>query len=154
MPRSYTQSYLPCQPAKITAHLQAGNDNPFSYRQISHTLVAMFIALSLSACGGGGGGGGGGSDASTNANASYVDVTKMTLTWSPVANADLGYLVYYGHGLIKNPTPASTLLTTPKITFNAQKDFGLSSGDYACFWVQAVNSAGMSGLSEPVCGVV
>ena len=162
MHRSYSKSYVPCQLATIPGTPQAGTGRAFlPIQKISHALIAIFVAMSLTACGGGGGGSsdssttsGGGTTTSGGARASTVDTTMMTLTWNPVPNADLGYLVYYGNGLIRNPTPASTLLPKAKATFNAQADFGLSSGDYACFWVQAVNSAGMSGLSEPVCGLV
>ncbi len=161
MPGSYSQSYVPCQLAKIPGNRQADTGRAFlPLPKISHTLIAMFIAISLTACGGGGGDSSATSSGSSttsggsSARASTADTTMMTLTWSPVPNADLGYLVYYGNGLIRNPTPASTLLPNAKATFNAQADFGLSSGDYACFWVQAVNSAGMSGLSDPVCGLV
>lgn len=169
MPRSNVQRHIPCQLAKIPGNRQTDADRVFlPILKIAPVLLAIFVAMSLTACGGGGGGGssttsgsssttsGGSSSTSggSSATASTVDTTMMTLTWTPVPNADLGYLVYYGNGLIRNPTPASTLLPKAKATFNAQADFGLSSGDYACFWVQAVNSAGMSGLSEPVCGLV
>lgn len=159
--KSYSQRFVPSQWAKIPGNRQAGTGHTFlPIQKISHALIAMFVAMSLTACGGGGGGSDSGTTSSSttsggsSARASTVDNTMMTLTWSPVPNADLGYLVYYGNGLIRNPTPASSLLPKAKATFNAQADFGLSSGDYACFWVQAVNSAGMSGLSEPVCGLV
>lgn len=83
-----------------------------------------------------------------------VDARKMTLKWKRVPGNVLGYLVYFGNGLISNPTPVTPVLTKVKVTFDAQADLGLSPGDYACFWVQAVNAAGTSDLSAPACGLV
>jgi hypothetical protein len=83
-----------------------------------------------------------------------ADAQKMTLKWKHVPGNVLGYLVYFGKGLITNPTPVTPVLTKAKVTFDAQADLGLSPGDYACFWVQAVNAAGVSKLSAPACGLV
>jgi len=83
-----------------------------------------------------------------------VDAREMTLKWQRVPGNVLGYLVYFGKGLISNPTPVTPVLTKAKVTFDAKADLGLSPGDYACFWVQAVNAAGTSDLSAPACGLV
>lgn len=83
-----------------------------------------------------------------------ADTQQMTLKWKKVPGNVLGYLVYFGKGLISNPTPVTPVLTKAKVTFDAQADLGLSPGDYACFWVQAVNAAGVSKLSAPACGLV
>jgi hypothetical protein len=83
-----------------------------------------------------------------------ADARQMTLTWKHVKGNVLGYLVYFGKGLITNPTAVTPVLTKAKVTFDAQADLDLSPGDYACFWVQAVNAAGTSDLSAPACGFV
>ena len=83
-----------------------------------------------------------------------ADAKQMTLKWKAVPGNVLGYLVYFGKGLITNPTAVTPVLTKTKATFDAQADLGLSPGDYACFWVQAVNAAGTSDLSAPACGLV
>ena len=83
-----------------------------------------------------------------------ADTQQLTLKWKHVPGNVLGYLVYFGKGLITNPTPVTPVLTKAKVTFDAQADLGLSPGDYACFWVQAVNAAGVSKLSAPACGLV
>jgi hypothetical protein len=83
-----------------------------------------------------------------------ADSPRMTLTWNPVPGNVLGYLVYYGNGLIPDPAPVTTIVTKASVTFDARADLGLAPGDYACFWVQSVNAAGISDLSAPACGVV
>ncbi len=83
-----------------------------------------------------------------------ADDQQMTLNWKRVPGNVLGYLVYFGKGLITNPTLVTPVLAKTKVTFDAQADLGLSPGDYVCFWVQAVNAAGTSDLSAPACGLV
>ena len=91
---------------------------------------------------------------SVTCDACVADSPRMTLTWNPVPGNVLGYLVYYGNGLIADPAAVTTIVTKPSVTFDARADLGLAPGDYACFWVQSVNAAGMSDLSAPACGVV
>lgn len=79
---------------------------------------------------------------------------SLTLTWNRVPGAVLGYLVYFGNGLVSDPAAVTTIVPKNTVTFDAKADLGLSPGDYACFWVQSVNQAGVSALSAPACGVV
>jgi hypothetical protein len=79
---------------------------------------------------------------------------SITLTWDKVPGAVLGYLVYFDKGLVSDPASISTLIPENSMTLDVKADLGLSPGDYACFWVQSVNQAGVSALSAPACGVV
>jgi hypothetical protein len=74
---------------------------------------------------------------------------SITLTWDKVPGAVLGYLVYFGKGLVNDPASISTLIPKNSMTIDVKADLGLSPGDYACFWVQSVNHAGVSALSAP-----
>jgi hypothetical protein len=79
---------------------------------------------------------------------------SVTLTWDPVPGAVLGYLVSFAEGLVRDPASATTVISKNTVTLDARADLGLAPGDYACFWVQSVNRAGISALSEPACGVI
>lgn len=86
----------------------------------------------------------------------------INLSWSPSANtSDIGYLVYYGtsksniNGLAYDLS-ASTGLDpkNPSISFSAQNDLGLTTGDNICFQISAYTSTAQSTFSDPVCGTI
>lgn len=125
---------------------------PTLLRTSFRTLLSAALMAGLAACGGGGGGADGvASSACTDCNS---NAGSVTLTWDPVPGAVLGYLVYFADGLVYDPASITTIITSNSVSFDTRTDLGLTPGDYACFWVQSVNQAGVSSLSAPVCGVV
>lgn len=78
---------------------------------------------------------------------------QITLKWNRVPDV-LGYVVYFANGLVKNPGRITTVFNKTSMKFEVKKDLDLTPGDYACFWVQSFNPAGVSGLSKPACGIV
>ena len=85
--------------------------------------------------------------------------TTRTLLWDPSSGGVESYRVYYG------AQPGSTVVVitnvsvdspgfdpaAPAVSFDTSADLGLSTGDTACFRVQALNAFGGSGLSDAVC---
>lgn len=76
----------------------------------------------------------------------------ITLSWIPLPDTTLTYIVYFGD----SPTTADTVASETQASeavFHLT-DLGLQPGDTLCFRLRARNDLGMSGFSEPVCSIV
>ena len=88
-----------------------------------------------------------------------VDSGKKTLLWDPSSGGVESYRVYFG------TQPGSTVVVitnvavdspgfdpaAPAVSYDTSADLGLSTGDTACFRVQALNAFGGSELSDAAC---
>lgn len=76
----------------------------------------------------------------------------ITLSWNPIPDNSLVYMIYYGH----TPTDVNTLTSETsqsRVELNIVADLGAQAGDTLCFRLRARNNTGISGFSAPVCMV-
>ncbi len=77
----------------------------------------------------------------------------VTLSWNPIPDNSLIYMVYFG----SSPADATTLASETaqsRVELNVVADLGANAGDTLCFRLRARNDAGISGFSAPVCMAV
>ncbi len=88
---------------------------------------------------------------------------KVTLKWNASKGGAEGYKVYFGTTKENTGETRIRVLkdgskgfnkSAPSITFDPVSDLGVSEGGQVCFSLRAINGAGQSDMSKPVCGIL
>ncbi|MBI3897694.1 MAG: hypothetical protein HY308_05275 [Gammaproteobacteria bacterium] len=122
-------------------------------------VVAAVVAALIAGCGNSTSGSTAGEAAAGKAK---LSATQLDLKWNPNTDTITGYLVYYGRSSDDTPTLLSDISLdspgfnpkTPSVSYIAERDLSLTTGDFVCFRLKAYARGLESAFSESTCGTI